>query len=79
MAKHPRPPDTPSQPEKFRRLARELECDTDEAAFKAKLVKIAKAPRAERETKKYLQLHGTASSHLPSTGGRKKKGGSVSR
>jgi len=30
--------------DKFRDLARELECDDDEAAFKAKLVKIAKAP-----------------------------------
>jgi hypothetical protein len=34
-----------SQPEKFRELARELGADESEAAFKAKLVKVAKAPR----------------------------------
>ncbi len=33
------------QVDKFRELARELGADEDEAAFKAKLVKIAKAPR----------------------------------
>ena len=43
------PPDRPKpQVDKFRELARELECDEDEAAFKAKLVKIAKAPRAPK-------------------------------
>lgn len=38
--------DTPKpQLEKFKDLARELEVDEDEAAFKAKLRKIATAPR----------------------------------
>jgi hypothetical protein len=35
---------TPSQADKFKDLARELECDEDEDAFKAKLRKVAKAP-----------------------------------
>ncbi len=39
------------QVDKFRKLARELDCDTDEAAFKAKLVKIARAPRQPTEKK----------------------------
>ena len=39
------PQDSPkSQIDRFKQLARELECDEDEAAFKANLVKIAKAP-----------------------------------
>ncbi len=33
------------QVDKFRDLARELECDEDEAAFKAKLRQVARAPR----------------------------------
>lgn len=33
------------QAEKFQDLARELECDEDEEAFKAKLRQIARAPR----------------------------------
>ncbi|MFL5297369.1 MAG: hypothetical protein ACJ798_13390 [Phenylobacterium sp.] len=33
------------QLDKFKELARELECDDDEEAFKAKLRQIAKAPR----------------------------------
>ena len=41
----------PTQVEKFRQLAREIGADTDEAAFKAKLVKIAKAPRQPVEKK----------------------------
>lgn len=36
------------QPEKFRDLARELECDEDEAAFEDKVRKIAKAPKQEK-------------------------------
>lgn len=36
-----------AQAAKFRDLARELECDESEEAFKAKLVKVAKAPRAK--------------------------------
>lgn len=39
------------QVEKFQELARELECDEDEAAFKAKLRKVASAPRAEKPPK----------------------------
>jgi hypothetical protein len=35
-----------SQIEKFRQLARELDCDESEEAFKAKLKAVAKAPRA---------------------------------
>ena len=46
MAKKPTPDATP-QVEKFRDLARELECDEDEEAFKAKLRKVATAPRPE--------------------------------
>jgi hypothetical protein len=34
-----------SQADKFRDLARELECDEDEAAFDERLKKIAKAPQ----------------------------------
>jgi|GEM_PF-1027980 len=37
--------DGKSQADKFRDLARALDCDEDEAAFKAKLRKIAAAPR----------------------------------
>jgi hypothetical protein len=33
------------QIDKFRELARELECDEDPEAFKAKVKKIARAPR----------------------------------
>jgi hypothetical protein len=35
-------PPPESQLEKFQRLARELRCDEDDAAFKAKLVTIAR-------------------------------------
>ena len=41
----PREPKPGPQVDKFRELARELGADEDEAAFKAKLVKIAKVPR----------------------------------
>ena len=37
------------QPDKFRDLARELGCDEDEDAFKAKLRQIAKSPPQHRE------------------------------
>ena len=39
------------QVQKFRDLARELECDTDEAAFKEQLVKVARGakPKTKRE------------------------------
>jgi len=46
----PKLPDQPNDPRsqtaKFTDLARELECDEDEEAFKAKLRKIATVPRA---------------------------------
>jgi hypothetical protein len=35
-----------SQADKFRELARALECDEDEAAFDERLKKLAKAPTA---------------------------------
>ena len=38
-----------SQIDKFRDLARELECDEDEDTFKAKLREIAKSPPQHRE------------------------------
>jgi hypothetical protein len=40
-----RPPETPSsQSERFERVAREIGCDEDEAAFKARLGKLLSAP-----------------------------------
>lgn len=39
------------QSRKFEKLARELECDESEEAFKANLVKVAKAPRAPPKPK----------------------------
>lgn len=38
-----------NQADKFRDLARELECDEDEEAFKAKLRQIAKTPPQHRD------------------------------
>jgi len=46
----------PSQVDKFRDLARELECDDDEAAFAERVKKIATAPRPAKDEKK---PHGT--------------------
>jgi hypothetical protein len=43
------PTDPKPQADKFRDLARELECDEDEDAFKAKLREIAKTPPQHRE------------------------------
>ena len=56
--------DAKAQADRFRAMAKELECDPDEAAFKAKLAVIAKAkpkpgndpahagqPRNKQETK----------------------------
>lgn len=37
------------QPDKFRDLARELECDEDEAAFEEKVQGVAGAPKPEAE------------------------------
>jgi hypothetical protein len=36
-----------SQADKFRELARELECDDDEARFEERFKKVATAPRPE--------------------------------
>jgi hypothetical protein len=47
----PRTQDAPSQVDKFRDLARELECDEDPEAFKAKVAKVAKAPRHQKPDK----------------------------
>jgi hypothetical protein len=41
----PRSLGAPSQVDKFRDLARQLECDEDEEAFKAKVVKVARSRR----------------------------------
>ena len=42
-------PDQPKpQPDKFRDMARELECDEDEAAFEAKVRKVATTPKPEK-------------------------------
>ena len=40
-----------NQIDKFRQLARELETDEDPEAFKAKLVKIARAPKGAPKPK----------------------------
>ena len=37
------------QAHKFREIARELECDEDEAAFEDKVRKVATAPKPEPE------------------------------
>lgn len=39
-----------SQPDKFRDLARELECDEDEAAFEDKVRRVATAPKPPEPT-----------------------------
>lgn len=42
--------DNPSdQAQKFKELARELECDEDEAAFEEKVRRVATAPKPEKE------------------------------
>ena len=41
--------DPRTQAEKFADLARELECDDDEAAFDERLRKLATAPKTEPE------------------------------
>jgi hypothetical protein len=51
MEKKNQPPST-SQLNKFQDLARDLGCDEDEDAFKAKLRKIAKSPPQHREKPK---------------------------
>lgn len=44
-------PDARPQVEKFRDLARKLECDDDEAAFDGRLKKLATAPPQHRPKK----------------------------
>jgi hypothetical protein len=46
MIKREHSPDS-TQREKFESLARELECDEDEAAFDERLKKIATAPKGK--------------------------------
>ena len=47
-ARKPRPPDEKPQIERFREMARELECDEDEGAFKAKLAQVLRhRPKVE--------------------------------
>jgi hypothetical protein len=44
--------DTPKpQPDKFRDLARQLECDEDEKAFEEKVRKVAEAPALSAPSK----------------------------
>ena len=38
-----------TQADKFRDMARELECDEDEAAFEEKVRRVATAPKAPQE------------------------------
>ncbi len=45
-------PDPRTQTEKFADLARELECDEDEEAFKATLRQVAKTPRPPKPVPK---------------------------
>lgn len=47
-----RVPDEKPQVDKFRDMARELECDEDEAAFEDKVRKVATAPKPEMEDQK---------------------------
>ena len=47
-AKKP-PSKPPAQVDKFRQLARELDCDPDEDAFKAAVRKVARSPRLSGE------------------------------
>ncbi|WP_292086570.1 hypothetical protein [Brevundimonas sp.] len=42
-----RPVDSPAQADKFRDMARELECDEDEAAFEEKVRRVATAPKSD--------------------------------
>jgi len=50
-ARKPRPPDEKPQIERFREMARELGCDEDLDAFKAKLAQIMR-PRPKVEPRK---------------------------
>lgn len=51
-ARKPPDPDAKPQIERFRELARELECDEDEDAFKAKLAQVMRhRPKVEPRKK----------------------------
>jgi hypothetical protein len=41
-----------TQAEKFEKMAKEIECDEDEAAFEDKVRKVVAAPRAEPDDKR---------------------------
>ena len=45
------PAKPPLQPNKFRDLARQLECDEDEKAFEEKVRKVAEAPALSAPSK----------------------------
>ena len=45
-------PETKSQRERFEKVARQLECDEDEAKFNVALEKIAKPPKSKVESRK---------------------------
>ena len=51
-ARKPRDPTEKPQIERFREMARELECDEDEGRFEAILVRIAHAPRLPKHEPK---------------------------
>ncbi len=44
--------DRASQTDKFKALARELECDEDEKAFDRKLERVAKSPPSDTDKQK---------------------------
>jgi hypothetical protein len=54
-ARQTRPSDGKTQSERFMEMARELGCDEDEAAFKAKLAQIARQKPKEEPTQKRPQ------------------------
>jgi len=45
-------PEKPDQIDKFRDLARELECDEDEAAFDERLKRLARTPLSQKSAEK---------------------------
>jgi hypothetical protein len=52
MPKKTMPPSgSQPQPDKFRDLARELECDEDEAKFEETVKRVAKTPKPEKGKK----------------------------
>jgi len=51
-ARKPRPPDEKPQIERFKEVARELECDEDEGRFEEALRAIVRAKPVQHEPKK---------------------------